>query len=199
MFCTHSGTQYPVTLINTLQLVMIYMVIIKYLCVIKIEWEQIIWLLDLIEFPQKSLYIRKHPLVWFQPFKIPLWVPLWLCVALDYFLFTSAFANVSLLMPNTEAIFFVWKCTEHQLKCCYWLMLMNIVSQMLSCLLLVSASAYVNPDIIWDVVISTNFTFCHCTAFVDSSEEDIYKLHNSCTLLLVYDNALVIAPYPVIE
>ena len=44
---------------------------------------------------------------------------------------TSAFANISYLMADVEAIFFVYKCTEHQSKCCYWPMLMNIISQML--------------------------------------------------------------------
>ena len=44
---------------------------------------------------------------------------------------TSAFADVSYLMADVEAKFYVQKCTEHQPKCSYLSMLVNIVLQML--------------------------------------------------------------------
>ena len=37
----------------------------------------------------------------------------------------------SYLMANVEAKISVWKCNEHQPKCCFGLMLMKIVLQML--------------------------------------------------------------------
>ena len=64
---------------------------------------------------------------------------------------TWAFVDVSYLMADVEAKFFVYKCTEHQPKCCYWLMLTNIVSQMLimACHLSVP-SHYLNQS--WNIV-----------------------------------------------
>ena len=54
----------------------------------------------------------------------------WQC--LRNYIGTSAFADViSYLMADVEAKYYVWKCTEHQPKYCYWQMLVNIVSQML--------------------------------------------------------------------
>ena len=42
-------------------------------------------------------------------------------------------------------------------------------------------------------VSSTDFNFCRRTVFEGSSEEYIFKSHNSRTLLMVYDSALVVA------
>ena len=50
------------------------------------------------------------------------------------------FADVSYSMADVDETFFVYKCTEHQLKCCYWLMLINIVLQMLCSLWVVITS-----------------------------------------------------------
>ena len=60
-------------------------------------------------------------------------------------------------------------------------------------------SAYVTPDVMYGGVSSTDFTFCHCTVFVGSYEECIFESHSSCTLLMAYDSALVIALYVVIQ
>ena len=60
-------------------------------------------------------------------------------------------------------------------------------------------SAYVTPDVMYGGVSSTDFTFFRRTVFVGSSEEYIFKSHNSCTLLMAYDSALVIALYIVIQ
>ena len=48
-------------------------------------------------------------------------------------------------------------------------------------------------------VSSTDFTFRRRTVFVGSSGKYIFKLFNCCTILMTYDNALVIALYTVIE
>ena len=42
-----------------------------------------------------------------------------------------SFADFSNLMADVKRKNFVSKCTEYQPKCCYWLMLINIISQML--------------------------------------------------------------------
>ena len=44
---------------------------------------------------------------------------------------TAAFANVGYLMADVGATCYEEKSTEHQPKCCYWPMLVNIVSQTL--------------------------------------------------------------------
>ena len=41
--------------------------------------------------------------------------------------------------------------------------------------------------------------FASVQFFVSSSEECMFKSHNSCTLLMAYDSALVIALYVVIQ
>ena len=51
---------------------------------------------------------------------------------LQNYIGTSALADVSYLLADVEPNFFVYKCTEHQPKSCYWRMLMNIVSQMMN-------------------------------------------------------------------